>query len=129
MEEKNMEELTPVGRDGVELPQDPRDEQKQKELEKEQAKKRNAAAMEERARLFRMLGGAYLLYLAYQLGKSALAETGWTSVKIAGIAAGVFFVIAGIWLLVVNGKAFLPGPGKPNDSEEKDAEDDEGEAQ
>ena len=75
-----------------------------------QEKKENSAGTaqrEDRSRFFRLLAGAYLLYLAYQLISGAVRETGWTTMRIVGLCAGVLFAGFGIWLLAVNGTAML----------------------
>ena len=60
---------------------------------------------DERRRLFQLLAGGYLVYLAYQLISGAIAETGWTTLRIAGLASGVVFGGIGLFLLIKNLKA------------------------
>lgn len=60
---------------------------------------------EERSRFFQLLAGGYLVYLAWQLISGAIAENGWTTMKIVGVIAGVVFAVAGIWLLIRNLRA------------------------
>ena len=59
----------------------------------------------ERRRLFQMLAGGYLVYLAYQLIKDVLAENIWGAGQIACFACGILFAAFGIFVLVRNLKA------------------------
>ena len=72
-------------------------ERTQKELEPadeaEQQKQRQQA---DRRRIFRLLAGGYLVYLAYQLISGALAQTGWPTDKIVCLIAGTAFGVIGI---------------------------------
>ena len=61
--------------------------------EAEQQKQRQQAA---RRRIFRLLAGGYLVYLAYQLISGALAQTGWPTDKIVCLIAGTAFGVIGI---------------------------------
>ena len=73
------------------------EERTQKELEladeAEQQKQRQQA---DRRRIFRLLAGGYLVYLAYQLISGALAQTGWPTDKIVCLIAGTAFGVIGI---------------------------------
>ncbi len=73
------------------------EERTQKELEPadeaEQQKQRQQA---DRRRIFRLLAGGYLVYLAYQLISGALAQTGWPTDKIVCLIAGTAFGVIGI---------------------------------
>ena len=60
---------------------------------------------DERRRLFQLLAGGYLVYLAYQLISGAIAESGWTTLRIVGLASGVVFGGIGLFLLIKNLKA------------------------
>lgn len=60
---------------------------------------------DEHRRLFQMLAGGYLVYLAYQLLSGALAEAGWTTLRWSGLAAGIAFGGFGLFLLIKNLKA------------------------
>lgn len=60
---------------------------------------------DERRRLFQLLAGGYLVYLAYQLISGAIAETGWTTLRWSGLIAGIAFGGFGLFLLGKNLKA------------------------
>ena len=60
---------------------------------------------DERRRLFQLLAGGYLVYLAYQLISGAIKETSWTTLRIVGLASGIVFGGVGLFLLVKNLKA------------------------
>ena len=73
----------------------------------------------ERRRLFQMLAGGYLVYLAYQLIKDVLAENIWGAGQIACLVCGVLFAAFGIFVLIRNLKAEA--------KEARDAKNEEGE--
>lgn len=60
---------------------------------------------DEHRRLFQLLAGGYLVYLAYQLISGAAAESGWTTLRWTGLAAGIAFGGVGLFLLIRNLKA------------------------
>ena len=67
--------------------------------------KKNSKQPDERRRLFQLLAGGYLVYLAYQLISGAIAETGWTTLRWSGLIAGIAFGGFGLFLLGKNLKA------------------------
>lgn len=81
-------------------------EQKRGEAERtdDAAKKKG---LEGRQRAFQILAGGYLLYLAYQLLSGAVQESGWTTIKIVSVIAGVVFAAAGAATLFFNLRAEL----------------------
>ena len=64
-----------------------------------------AQPQNERRRLFQLLAGGYLVYLAYQLISGVLAEKTLGTGEAACLAAAVLFAGFGIWLLLRNLKA------------------------
>ena len=84
---------------------------KDNELEKtgqepmDEAARQKQRQQTERRRLFQMLAGGYLVYLAYQLIKDVLAENTWGAGQIACLVCGVLFAAFGIFVLVRNLKA------------------------
>ena len=77
-------------------------EEKSLASDEDAAAKQKRRQQEERSRLFQLLAGGYLVYLAWQLISGAIAENGWTTMKIVGIVAGTLFAIVGIGLLIHN---------------------------
>ena len=90
------------------------------------AAKQKRRQQEERSRLFQMIAGGYLVYLAWQLISGAIAENGWTTMKIVGIVAGALFAIVGIGLLIHNLRAEAKkykAAQQPENLETKEGED------
>lgn len=69
------------------------------------SEKKNSKQPDERRRLFQLLAGGYLVYLAYQLISGAIKETSWTTLRIVGLASGVVFGAVGLFLLIKNLRA------------------------
>ena len=73
------------------------EERTQKELEPaDEAGQQKQRQQADRRRIFRLLAGGYLVYLAYQLISGALAQTGWPTDKIVCLIAGTAFGVIGI---------------------------------
>ena len=100
--EQAEEELVQVGRDGAQAP-----EQNPSVSAQQSAEERKAAALRERIAVFRVLAGAYLIYLAVQLAKSFAARVVWDTSKIIFLCGGIVFVAAGIWLIVFYGRDLI----------------------
>ena len=101
-------------------------EEKSLASDEDAAAKQKRRQQEERSRLFQMIAGGYLVYLAWQLISGAIAENGWTTMKIVGIVAGALFAIVGIGLLIHNLRAEAKkykAAQQPENLETKEGED------
>ena len=87
-------------------------------------KKRPHGAPNARSRMYRLLAGGYLVYLAYQLISGAVGQEGWPTMKIVGLAAGILFAAIGLWLFLANVKE----PQMQDDTDTEEEKPDEGDA-
>ena len=87
------------------------------------AAKQKRRQQEDRSRLFQLLAGGYLVYLAWQLISGAIGDKNWQTTKLVGVIAGVLFAIVGIWLLIRNLRAEVKKYEQPEAPEAEEGED------
>ena len=119
LEQQTQEELVAVGEDGAVQPEDeylpvgesgPAEPTGSTAAEAPQDTQEKKPLNSGRRDILHLLCGGYLLYLAYKLGTSFIADfpqNGWTSNLVVCIVGAVVFTVVGVILLVGCVKRFL----------------------